>query len=128
MQERMLELCGEGVRKYDLIRWNKLQERINHVREELRKMVAREAPYESLPATMLFMPNNRTVQWLNSFYQPTPSPAPPGSSSVAWIGTGVTNSIINILANRFTPGQSELLPLPQASIDANPNLTQDYGY
>lgn len=128
MQERMLELCGEGVRKYDLIRWNKLQERINFVREELRKMVAREAPYESLPASMLFMPNNRTVQWLNSFYQPTPSPAPPGSSSVAWIGTGVTNSIINILANRFTPGQSELLPLPQASIDANPNLTQDYGY
>lgn len=128
MQERMLELCGEGVRKYDLIRWNKLEERINFVRNEMRKMVAREAPYESLPASMLFMPNNRTVQWVSSFYLPTPSPAPAGSSSVAWIGSGVTNSLINIIGQSFTPGKSELLPLPQASIDANPNLKQDFGY
>ncbi len=128
MKERMLELCGEGIRKYDLLRWNKLQERIAYVKEEMRKMVAKEAPYENLPNNMYFQQNSRTPIPANSYYDPSPTTAPAGTIGVSWIGPNITTTIINILANSFVPGKSELQPLPQASIDANPNLVQDYGH
>jgi hypothetical protein len=128
VKERMLELGGEGIRKYDLIRWNLLQQRMNEAKEEMRKMVAKESPYESLPATMYFLPNQRSMVWLNSFYKPSPSPAPAGASSISWISSGITTTLINLLGANFTPNKSELFPLPQTAIDANPNLTQDYGH
>ncbi len=128
VNERKLELCSEGVRKYDLIRWNLLQTKMNEVKAELLKMVAKTAPYDKLPATMYYVPGQTSMQWINSFYQPQPSPAPAGSASISWIGSGITTTITNILANQFTPNKRELFPLPQAAIDANPNLKQDYGY
>jgi hypothetical protein len=128
MKERMLELGGEGVRKYDLLRWNKLEERLKEVKTELGLMVAGQAPYENLPSTMYYLPNSSTLVWGNSFYEPSPATAPVGYSSVSWIGNNVTTTLTNILAVSFTPNKSELLPLPQASLDANPNLTQDYGH
>lgn len=128
MNERMLELGGEGIRKYDLIRWNLLKTRIDYVKEEMRKMVAKEAPYEDLPTTMYYLPGQTTMVWYGSFYKPTPSPAPSGYTSMAWLNNTVTTTIIDILASNFEAGKCELLPLPQASLDANPNLTQDYGH
>jgi hypothetical protein len=128
MHERMLELGGEGIRKYDLIRWNKLGQRLAEVKAEMQKMVAKEAPYENLPSVMYYLPDQTSMIWYGSFYEPTPASAPPGHSSISWIGSGITNSIINILAVSFEANKCELLPLPQASLDANPNLTQDYGH
>lgn len=128
VKERMLELGGEGIRKYDLIRWNMLGQKMAEVKEEMRKMVAKEAPYELLPATMYYVPNQTSMQWLNSFYRPSPVPAPTGAASIAWIGNGITTTIINILGSNFEANKRELFPLPQAAIDANPNLKQDYGY
>ncbi len=128
IKERMLELGGEGIRKYDLIRWNMLGSKIAAVKEEMRKMVAKEAPYQLLPATMYYLPNQTTMRWINSFYQLSPSPAPAGAASIAWIGNGITTTIINILGSNFEANKRELMPLPQTAIDANPNLKQDYGY
>ena len=128
MKERMLELGGEGIRKYDLLRWNKLELRLKEVKAELALMVARQAPYENLPSTMYYLPNSTTLVWGNSFYEPSPATAPVGYSSVSWVGNNITTTLINILAVSFTPNKSELLPLPQASLDANPNLKQDYGH
>lgn len=128
IRERMFELGGEGIRKYDLIRWNKLKERMDAAKEEMRKMVAKEAPYENLPATMYYLPNQTTMIWYGSFYKPEPSSAPSGYSSVAWIGSSITTTITDVLAVSFEANKSELLPLPLASLDANPNLTQDYGH
>jgi starch-binding outer membrane protein, SusD/RagB family len=128
VKERMLELGGEGIRKYDLIRWNMLGQKMAEVKEEMRKMVAKEAPYELLPATMYYVPNQKNMQWLNSFYRPSPTPAPAGAASIAWIGNGITTTIINILGSNFEANKRELFPLPQSAIDANPNLKQDYGY
>jgi len=126
--ERMLELGGEGIRKYDLIRWNMLGQRLAEAKAAMQAMVNKEAPYENLPAKMYYQANSPTLVWSHSFYEPGPASAPTGYVEVAWVGSGVTTTLINIIASNFTANKSELLPLPQASIDANPNLTQDYGY
>lgn len=129
MKERMLELCGEGIRKYDLIRWNKLGDRLDEVKAELTKMANREAPYDQLPETMYFKTGATTMIWANSFYKPNPyASAPPGYAGMDWVGPAITNTITQYLASDFQRNKSELLPIPQASIDANPNLKQDYGY
>jgi starch-binding outer membrane protein, SusD/RagB family len=129
MKERQLELAGEGIRKYDLIRWNRLGQNIAAVKAELVKMAARQPPYDQYPISMYFKTGQTTVEWGNSLYKPTPAGATPtGYTALNWVGTGITNTIVNVLGSNFTPNKSELLPLPQASIDANPKLTQDYGY
>lgn len=126
--ERMLELGGEGIRKYDLIRWNMLGQRLAEAKAAMQAMVNKDAPYQDLPAKMYYLTNSPTLIWSHSFYEPGPAAAPTGYTEVAWVGSGVTTTLINIIASNFTANKSELLPLPQASIDANPNLTQDYGY
>jgi len=129
MKERMLELCGEGIRKYDLIRWNRLGANLAAVKAELVKMSNREAPYDNLPTTMYYKTGSTTMEWANSFYEPTPAGgAPAGYASLSWVGTGIKTTLADLLGASFTPNKSELLPLPQASIDANPKLTQDFGY
>jgi hypothetical protein len=77
---------------------------------------------------MYYLPDQTSMVWYGSFYEPTPASAPPGHSSISWIGNGITTTIINILGVSFEANKCELLPLPQASLDANPNLTQDYGH
>lgn len=129
IKERQLEFGGEGIRKFDLLRWNKLKERLDAVKASLTAMAARTAPYDNLPTTMYYKPGVTSMQWGNSFYYPTPAAAPTGyTSSVSWVGTGITSTITQYLGSNFTTGKSELLPIPQAAIDANPKLTQDYGY
>jgi hypothetical protein len=129
VKERMLEFCGEGIRKYDLIRWNRLKTNLDAVKEELLKMSRREAPYDNLPTTMYYKTGMTTMQYANSFYKPTPSGgAPAGYASMSWVGSGIETTIVAYLGSHFEAGKSELLPLPQGSIDANPKLTQDYGY
>jgi starch-binding outer membrane protein, SusD/RagB family len=50
VKERALEFGGEGIRKYDLIRWNLLSSKIQEQREAITKMLRREAPYDKLPS------------------------------------------------------------------------------
>ena len=62
VRERSLELGGEGVRKYDLIRWNLLATAITETKANLTKMGALTAmsPYSfmaSPPAYCLNVPN-----------------------------------------------------------------------
>jgi hypothetical protein len=129
MKERALELGGEGIRKYDLIRWNKLGERIAWVKTQLAAIVANQAPYDQLPKNMYFLPNRPLASgmaWGNSFYYPTPAAAPAGYSTLAWLGgTGITSKLIDSYARSFEANKKELLPFPQSVIDVNPNLAQN---
>jgi starch-binding outer membrane protein, SusD/RagB family len=50
VKERALEFGGEGIRKYDLIRWNLLSAKIQEQRDAITKMLRREAPYNNLPS------------------------------------------------------------------------------
>jgi hypothetical protein len=137
VKERALELGGEGIRKYDLIRWNMLASRIAAVKAVLPLMAARTgAPWNGYPTTMYY--NRVTTAGLiwagGSYYKPTLTPTPlltgtnPTWASVAWLGSSITTTITQYYAIAFQPNKSELLPIPQSARDANPALTQDYGY
>lgn len=128
VKERLLEFGGEGIRKYDLIRWNLLAAKIAATKTTLAAMSARTAPYNTLPQTMYFKSNSPDLVWAGSFYKPTVTPAPAGHTSVAWFGTAINTTIIRYYAIEFKTGKSELLPIAQSVLDANPNLKQDYGY
>ncbi|WP_299819714.1 RagB/SusD family nutrient uptake outer membrane protein [uncultured Pontibacter sp.] len=130
VQERAWEFGGEGIRKYDLIRWNMLGQRLSETKAELAAMAAQQVPYQNLPSTMYFNTKATQVEWLNSLYAPVPNPAPSGAdiSSVPWVGSGITNTILTYYAVGFTPNKSELMPLHTTIVDANPNLKQEYGY
>jgi starch-binding outer membrane protein, SusD/RagB family len=129
VKERAWELASEGHRKYDLIRWNMLAQKIAETKTQLAAMAARQAPYNTLPATMYFRTGQTTMQWAGSFYKPTVTPAPAGHTGVAWVGNGITGTLItNNFAVGFTPNKSELLPIPESAIAANPNLTQNPKY
>ncbi|GAB3198242.1 hypothetical protein ABID22_000596 [Pontibacter aydingkolensis] len=130
VQERAWEFGGEGIRKYDLIRWNMLGQRLSETKAALAAMVAKKAPYETLPSTMYFKNNSTKVEWVNSLYAPVPSPAPSGADigSIAWVGNGITNTILTYYAVGFTPNKSELMPLHTTVTDSNPSLKQEYGY
>ncbi|MGC4234463.1 MAG: RagB/SusD family nutrient uptake outer membrane protein [Niabella sp.] len=128
VKERLLEFAGEGIRKYDLIRWSILGTKLDQTREELTKMKNRQAPYNNLPTGMRYKQSSFELIWANSFYSPTPSGSvPAGYTNVGWLSS-VTDAIISGFAPFFEKNKNELLPIPQSAIDANPKLTQDYGY
>ncbi|MBL0358178.1 MAG: RagB/SusD family nutrient uptake outer membrane protein [Chitinophagaceae bacterium] len=133
VKERSFELGGEGLRKYDLIRWNLLGAKILETRAALADLQARTGPYLDFPTSMYYK-NGTTADdasmWANSFYFPAPSTSnpPPNATRVAWIGTSINTTILARYAIGFTPGKSELLPIPQASRGANYNLTQNPNY
>jgi hypothetical protein len=139
VKERSLELGGEGMRKYDLIRWNLLATKIQETKTALDLMSKAMAPYNTLPAKMYFTTGTTADDasiFVNSYYAPAPTSTPAGTTSVNWVvlptGTAPVNAIGTTALARyalgFTPGRSELLPIPQSARDANPNLTQNPGY
>lgn len=138
MKERMLELCGEGLRKYDLLRWNLLRTRLEEVKLEMADLIAGNAPYQNVPRVMYYQPDQTTLTWYRSFYKPAPATAPVGATMVAWRFSAaapvpdevspVQTTLIDVLAYAFTPGKNELLPFHTTSIDRNPKLVQNDGY
>ena len=152
VKERSLELGAEGIRKYDLIRWNLLNTAINEVRNNLLNMsnvspltdpsyMAGYPTYcktANLPIAMYFFSNttsdNNNVNglWINSLYNTAPTATPTGTGKVAWLTTAIsaagTSSPYARFATGFSTGKGELLPIPQPARDANFNLTQNPGY
>lgn len=127
--ERMLELCGEGVRKFDLIRWNMLGQRLAEVKEEMADLVAGNPPYDNVPSVMYYEANKPELTWMTSFYEPAPGSAPSGGTSVAWRTSSIQTTLIDVLGYAFKPGINELLPLHTTVVDANPNLGgNNHGY
>jgi starch-binding outer membrane protein, SusD/RagB family len=131
VDERSFELGGEGIRKYDLIRWNLLASRIASTKTALLNMANRVAPYNTLPQAMFYNNNSSADDvslWRNSFYIPEPSSTPSGTTRVVWTGTTINTVALARFATGFTTGKSELLPFPQPALDANFNLKQNPGY
>jgi starch-binding outer membrane protein, SusD/RagB family len=131
VKERALELGGEGIRKYDLIRWNLLATKIAETKAALQLMYARQAPYNNLPDSMYYRNNNTSDNsslWFNSFYTPKPSPTPAGTTRVVWVHAALNAGVFARYATGFSTGKSELLPIPTAARTANANFTQNPGY
>ncbi|KAA9339182.1 RagB/SusD family nutrient uptake outer membrane protein [Hymenobacter busanensis] len=123
--ERFLEFGGEGIRKYDLIRWNLLGTKIAEAKATLRAWVAGTAG-TNIPTTAYYRVVNGQLQWARSLYRPAPATAPTGVSSVSWKGS-VTEARIADIASGYTV-EHQLLPIPAQSVNTNPNLKQNKGY
>lgn len=129
VKERALELASEGHRKYDLIRWNLLAQKLAETKTQLALMAALQPPYDALPDTMFYKTGQTTMQWAGSFYQNIVTTAPSDYTAVQWLGTLITSGIItNQFAVNFKTGKSELLPFPSKEIESNRNLKQNPGY
>lgn len=153
VRERSLELSGEGVRKYDLIRWNLLAAAIADTKANLARMAALTPMVDpsymagmpayskssTLPVSMYYITGSTSDDnkfngglWRNSFYVPAPTSTPSGTTRVNWvtaaIGASGTSSPLGRFATGYTTGKSELLPLPQPALDANFKLVQNPGY
>ncbi len=125
-KERSLELGGEAIRKYDLIRWNLLATTLAATKQTLTDMANSvddaAGTWSSYPKTMDYLAASTTttgVEWVNSFYVSY------SGGAIPWLSGGITNSILAEYAIDFKANHSELLPIPQAARDANPNLTQN---
>ena len=127
VNERSWEFGGEGIRKYDLIRWNLLNTVITNTRANLTLMLNKTAPYNNLPQSMYYLNASQTLVYGNSLYAPTPAATPTGYTKVAWVSS-LTAAYNTNVAQLFTPNHSELLPIPQVSLQSNPALTQNPGY
>ncbi len=152
VRERSLELAGEGVRKYDLIRWNLLGTAITESRANMNRMATVTAMVNptymagypsycltnTLPIRMYVNTGttsdnyNIGFMYRNSLYKTAPTSTPSGTTSVNWLTTAInaagTNSPVGRFATGFTTGKGELLPIPQPARDANRNLSQNPGY
>lgn len=147
VKERLLEFGGEGIRKYDLIRWNLLGAKIAEAKTILTQM--RNATSVSVGAngtTGATVPQyvygyavNDQLRYVRSLYKPsvaTSNTVPvlglPGVTAArfSWRQalTG-TSTFIDLLAANYVPNSGdELLAFPQTVVDANPNIRQNFGY
>jgi hypothetical protein len=82
---------------------------------------------------MFYKNDSPELVWLNpSYYKPNTigTTAPAGYTRVDWVRSSLLSTLITngAYAESFTPNKNELLPIPRAALDANRNLSQDYGY
>ncbi|MGD1319338.1 RagB/SusD family nutrient uptake outer membrane protein [Chryseobacterium sp. 2R14A] len=151
VKERMLELGSEGIRKYDLIRWNLLATKIAETKQKLTDFINGVGAYANVPLdiyykTSAFDPTKTAQQNITTidvftntgvakadvFYVPSQSTTiPAGYKKIAW-RSGVLPTYVNDpsagYAQYFQANKRELLPIYFEYIQNNPALTQDYGY
>lgn len=92
VNERYVEFGGEGIRKYDLLRWNLFETKINEVKANIEKMAQGLPPYQNVPLYQYYRTPTASslavnpVQWTRSFYRPSPTSnaAPAGTTRVNW--------------------------------------------
>jgi hypothetical protein len=153
VNERYLEFGEEGIRKYDLLRWNLLTAKIADARLKITQIRDRVAPYTYVPQYVYYKNTGEELTYYTAtdsvnakpFWKPTQIPpvnvgtAPSSGTAVTkWVRVdwaqnttstyeGTTLSLN--LARYFTPGKSELFPYDQVTIDAyQGKLKQNPGY
>ncbi|MFN3487769.1 MAG: RagB/SusD family nutrient uptake outer membrane protein [Emticicia sp.] len=135
VNERFLEFGSEGIRKFDLIRWNLLAAKIAETRAKIADMKDRKGAFANVPRYMFWRNNGEEIQFLNSFYKPTAlTTAPTGWTRLDWTQHLTGNLIDGVtldqgIARFFVTGKSELFPYDQATVDAyQKKLVQNPGY
>ncbi len=150
VHERLLEFGGEGLRKYDLIRWNLLATKIAETKQNLSSFQNGTGKYANVPTIIYYKdtPYDRTktaqamlmgmdfyyppgTDKADVFYTPSPGTEPVGYKKVNWraaINATYINDPMKGYAQYFEANRKELLPIYNDIIQSNYNLTQDYGY
>ncbi len=143
VNERFLEFGHEGIRRYDLIRWNLLATKIAEARTNLTAMGTASGIYANVPDSIWWKNNGEEIQFYTTsgsptaqpFWRPKQKPNPTtGWTGLTW-GKALTTNVIdsktmaNGMASFFVAGKSELYPYSQATLDSyQGRLKQNPGY
>jgi len=142
--ERYLEFGHEGIRKYDLLRWNQLAARLDDARAKIEQIRTGTGAYANVPDSVFWKNNGEEIQIYGGtntatnaqpFWRPRQTPSPrTGWTALAWRA----NLSQNIIDNKpmsagvgylFVSGKSELYPFDQATIDSyQGRLSQNPNY
>jgi hypothetical protein len=148
VQERLLEFGGEGIRKYDLIRWNMLSSKIVDTRAKLTEFMNGTGRYANLPlyiytkpADYNVLPTAQEMATMDLFGGPVSkvlfepglgsTTAPAGYTAKAWRAAVNQDYITGDLkgyARYFEANKKEVFPIPTSVLLANNKLTQNFGY
>jgi len=144
VNERFLEFGHEGIRKFDLLRWNLLTAKLAEARTNIQLIRDRKPPYDRVPQYIYWRNNGEEIQFFagatapanaQPFWRPTQIPNPAtGWTRADWAQHLTTNAIDGKqlwqgMASFFVPGKSELFPFDQATISAyQGKLKQNPGY
>ncbi|HLF47468.1 MAG TPA: RagB/SusD family nutrient uptake outer membrane protein [Chitinophagaceae bacterium] len=153
VNERYLEFGHEGIRKYDLLRWNLLASKLEETRTKIQQIRDRVAPYNNVPQYIYYKNIGEEIVFYTAtdstgagkpFWKPTqvPPSGTTGSSQVPatkWVridwAQRLTANLIDgrplhtALAFYFTPGKSELFPFDQGTLSSyQGRLQQNPGY
>jgi len=150
VHERLLEFGGEGLRKYDLIRWNLLATKIAETKQKLADLLNGTGQYANVPSYIYYKdsPYDRTktaqaalqaidiyvpagVNRADIYYTPSVANTPTGYKRLNWRAAMTATYINDPLkgyAQYFEANRKELFPIYDDIILSNYNLKQDYGY
>jgi hypothetical protein len=158
VQERLLEFGGEGIRKYDLIRWNLMGAKINETRAKLTQFADTTGTNGGRYANVPMVIYAKTNAFLNAavpqeiasltlatdgvggtgpvaqvyFSNPAIATAPTGYTAYNWRKAIKVATYLNDanqgFAYYFKSNFSELLPFPNTAINTNYNLVQNPYY
>lgn len=145
VNERFLEFGHEGIRKYDLLRWNLLSTKIAEARTKIQQIRDMTGPYTNVPDSIWWKNNGEEIQFYagasapataQPFWRPKQRPNPTtGWTGVQWARHLTTASAIDSkplwqgFASFFVPGKSELFPYDAATISSyQGRLRQNPGY
>lgn len=149
VHERLLEFGGEGIRKFDLIRWNLLESKILETRTKLRQFMNGEGRYANLPlyvysvASSYDLTNSvdetKTLALLGGnvskvMFTPgegTSTPSDKSYTAKAWraaVNEEYLTDKRKGYALYFEPNKKELLPIPTDALNSNFKLVQNQGY
>lgn len=153
VNERYLEFGHEGIRKYDLLRWNLLTTKLAEARTKIQQIRDRVAPYNNVPQYIYYKNIGEEIVYYTAadsvngkpFWRPTQVP-PTGTTGttqvpaakwvrIDWAQHLTTASAIDGkplwqgFASFFVPGKSELFPFDVATIASyQGQLQQNPGY
>lgn len=144
VNERYLEFGHEGIRRYDLLRWNLLATKLAETRTKIQQIRDRVAPYNNVPQYIYWRNVGEEIQYYTGvgapataqpFWRPTTVPSPTtGWTRTDWAQNLTANVIDGKplwqgLAFYFVPGKSELYPFHQTVISSYQGLlTQNPNY
>ena len=118
-EERLLELCFEGQRKFDLVRWGILEQKVNETKTIM----------ETLGANTNFI-NDDWTSYGEPNLGPDGIPESGDEPAVRNIRKNSLHSSFNYFDgyNDFNPSRHYILPIPEQELGVNTNLRQNSGW
>lgn len=145
VNERLLEFGHEGIRKFDLLRWNLLFTKLEEARTTIQQIRDRTGRFANVPQFIYWRNVGEEIQYFAGatapanalpFWRATQIPNPlTGWTRADWAqNLTITNAIDGRplwqgFASFFVPGKSELFPFDQVTLAAyQGRLKQNPGY